>query len=345
MTLACKICKSNFPLINVESFLNKNLSFAPNCKWKSEDFANLIQTAISANTYMETIKVEGLPDPDTVHRKIHELNVDDIRKEFKASTKKIILQLKGKPVILIVDDTHEAFFGKTESVWINGYKYKKGCVGSYKFLAFSVLCEGKRYFVDVVPLKKKSNKNKIISSILKKIKKLLKIEAVLMDRGFCSSEIMDILEENGLKYIMLVPKKGDKLKKKIEKTVFYKKTTHTFYEGKENEKEFRIVIVKEKRIDKTIDWVFATNVNFTDVIKYIKIYKKRWNIETGFRVCDEALIKTKSVDISVRFLFFIFEIYLYNVWKFFEISIPFKRFLFACFVAVIYKRIFVKLDT
>jgi sugar/nucleoside kinase (ribokinase family) len=46
---------------------------------------------------------------------------------------------------------------------------------------------------------------------------------------------------------------------------------------------------------KGFDWVFATNIKYDKIFSYVRYYKKRWGIETTFRVQDEVRIKTKSL--------------------------------------------------
>lgn len=188
---------SNSSLIKIVVFLNKNLSFAPNCKWKAPDYANLLSVAIGANTYMETVKTESLPNPDTVHRKIEQLTTSNIHESFQMTNKKPIKSMRNKRLIAIFDETHVPFFGQPTSPWIHEYKPEKGCTGLFKFLVISVLYKDKRYFIDAVPLSLFSNRDVIIDLKLKELKRMFKIEAVLMDRGFCSAEIIKILEENG----------------------------------------------------------------------------------------------------------------------------------------------------
>lgn len=58
----------------------------------------------------------------------------------------------------------------------------------------------------------------------------------------------------------------------------------------------------------------------------MRYYKKRWGIETTFRVQDEVRIKTKSLIPLIRFALFVFECLLDNVWQFFKGRVPFRRF-------------------
>jgi IS4 transposase len=46
----------------------------------------------------------------------------------------------------------------------------------------------------------------------------------------------------------------------------------------------------------------------------IPTYKGRWRIETGFRVQDEARIKSKSKDMRIRFFYFVYEQALQLFW-------------------------------
>ena len=74
-----------------------------------------------------------------------------------------------------------------------------------------------------------------------------------------------------------------------------------------NKVETEIALVKEVL---GYDWVFATDLRIKDIRKYVAIYKRRWNIETMFRVHDEARIKTKSKVPIVRLFYFLISLLL-----------------------------------
>ena len=62
----------------------------------------------------------------------------------------------------------------------------------------------------------------------------------------------------------------------------------------------------------------------------IKKYKKRWQIETDFRVHDEARIKSKSNELIVRYFYFLVSLALMANWQVNRILHPeicFKRYL------------------
>ena len=83
-----------------------------------------------------------------------------------------------------------------------------------------------------------------------------------------------------------------------------------------------------KRLEMCLDWCFATNQQEIDLDGIIQTYRGRWNIETGFRVQDEATIKSKSKDVRIRFFLFAYEQMLQLIWSvFYKEEGTFKGFL------------------
>ena len=85
--------------------------------------------------------------------------------------------------------------------------------------------------------------------------------------------------------------------------------------------------IYDPKSEKNYDWVFATNVEEVLLENIISTYKKRWRIETQFRVQDEARIKCKSKDMKIRYFLFLFEQMLQTLWIcFHKEELPFKEF-------------------
>ncbi len=84
-----------------------------------------------------------------------------------------------------------------------------------------------------------------------------------------------------------------------------------------------------KRLNTEVDWVFATNLEEINLDEIIKTYRKRWRIETQFRVQDKAMIKCKSKEMKIRYFIFMFEQLLQTLWVCFhkKEEVSFKEFL------------------
>jgi len=78
----------------------------------------------------------------------------------------------------------------------------------------------------------------------------------------------------------------------------------------------KIIILKgisQNKNGEPIDWCFATNQNLD--FQILKIYRKRWNIETGFRIHDEARIKSKSANPLIRLFYHLLGMLFILVWR------------------------------
>ncbi|MFH1848629.1 MAG: hypothetical protein ABH879_00415, partial [archaeon] len=76
------------------------------------------------------------------------------------------------------------------------------------------------------------------------------------------------------------------------------------------------------------DWCFATNQK--PELGLVWTYRKRWNHETGFRIQDEAKIKTKSSNPLIRFFYHLLSMLLILIWRIknrLGAYITFKRFI------------------
>jgi len=287
-----------------------------------------------------------VPNKTTYLAKIRNVKVHDIQVMIDNSIDRFIerlMKLKGliRKITLAFDFTEEEYYGKLINEYVVKGKCKNGTNKFFKFLTCNICIEGQRFTVGFQVWKKGLNKAKYMKKMLKKVQELgFKIRLVTMDRGFYSQKIFRMLDKQGLKF--LVPAKMyEPIKKKVI-AYFWKKgkriTTHVigsngkFFTGK------LIIYPKEKKISEIRReckkngadskeilkhfFVFFTNSPLTRfdlwVKKYDKkipgYYKKRWGIETSYRVKNEFAIPTCSRSSSIRTFYFGFKVILYNNW-------------------------------
>ena len=83
---------------------------------------------------------------------------------------------------------------------------------------------------------------------------------------------------------------------------------------------FTLVIVVESPKKPDDEWsvfAYATNmhVDRNNAIKLADNYRKRWGIETGYRVKEEVRGKTCSCNYAIRLFLQLLSILLYNLWQ------------------------------
>ena len=73
---------------------------------------------------------------------------------------------------------------------------------------------------------------------------------------------------------------------------------------------------------------FVTNIKFDDPERIVDIipeeYRYRWGIETSYRVEDGFEAKTTSRNFTLRVIYFMLSIILYNLWILTRVEVPGK---------------------
>jgi hypothetical protein len=296
---------------------------------------DLLKSAV-AKTYLETVGNRA----DSIHLAIKQVPISNIVWEFRNTVEHLgtRFDLKTKNVVLAFDYTNEDFYGDPKGMWIYGAPGEHGVTGKFKFLSCFIVNSDipQRIPLLSVPVKLGHNMATTVSWCIGLIEPLVNaVDLTIFDRGFYSKDLMLTLAHSEYPYLIFVPRNpqikseiesmqvGEK--KKIlydytvnkEKTVFKGKTTLAFLKQ-----------IFDKKSEKFYDWAFATNQSAIDLDYIIPTYKKRWRIETGFRVQDEARISSKSIDPRIRFFFFAYEQILQLLWVvLYKEEVSFKQFL------------------
>jgi putative transposase len=307
----------------------------------------LIEAAANSAFVNESCKAtKEISQSQIIYRKLEENNIDKIQERFKENTVQFLKMLKiysrNKKFILSFDETEEPFYGELNKFENNLYLHDlvyetKGAKYGYKYLTVAITCNsGIRYIIDGIILKRGNYIEDYVYEMIGQVKEHIKIEVVLFDRGFNNWGIIFKLQELKVHYMIFWRKQGSWYKEPLrnlnkgefcEVTKKYKycrdKSGYWVYS--------KFVIVKQLEYEDVInDWIFATDLNKKSSEKYVKRYKKRWGIETIFRVTDDIRIYTTSTNPLVRYFLFMFTCFVYNIWKFFQFFLG-KEFTLANF--------------
>ena len=288
-----------------------------------EFLAVLLEAALTCD-FMEGAcrRVSGACDAETLFNRLcgvdYSLLLDVFRQDVLRNVTAFRSLSRNRKQTLIADVTYEPYYGSRPNVWVHKQVFHKGASGSYQFLVLSVLAWGRREIVGVLPLKRGDDKNQLLLNLLDDLKHRLRVDCLLLDRGFDSGRLILELKRRRLRFLMLW-RTSEYLRGEFERMgkSKWKRIRHTV-KVDVVEVSFTLVLVKGVKVEgdeKTYRWVFATNMRENQPIKYILQYRRRWGIETIFRVMDGLQIKTKSTNITKRLFLLLFTVYLYNSWK------------------------------
>ncbi len=312
----------------------------------------LITTALNCAFVNESCKSSGMiSKSQVIYRKLNGLTIIKLQESFRKQSIKFMKRLKifsrNRKFIISFDETEEDYWGELNKNIDNLY-IDNGCENPkakhhYYYLAVAITSnDGTRYILDAKILKRGEYIEDVIYDMAKFIKKHLPIEVALFDRGFGWGVIYK-LQKLKINYIVFWKKQGEWYKKYFDKMedgeFFQLNRTSKYNRNMTNYKvKSNFILIKQLEYkDKKYDWIFATDLNLDSTEKYVKRYKKRWGIETIFRVNDKIRIYTTSTNPIIRYFLFLFTCFVYNVWKFFQsfIGEEFSRSNF-CTVFTIY---------
>jgi len=290
----------------------------------------IVQDLIEAGrteSYAETVGNKA----DTIHRRLKECSENDLKKAFEFNTRKAIKRMGLKKVVLGMDATKELYFGRNGKLNVRQVKNEKGTTEAFAYLVLSVV-EPKPLPLMAIPYRQGDDLTTLAKELLNYARSLsLEIEVVLFDRGFYIWDLINYLSSAKMSYLIFVPQ-NKAMKKYIKQTNLIGSYEHIRKYNKCKScfvGRTKIVVIKDLfRDKKDYFWCFATNLKQS--IGLIGKYKQRWQIETDFRVQDEARIKTKSNIALIRYFYFLASLILLANWEVNRAIYPtvsFKRYL------------------
>lgn len=334
MVNEAKLC---FNLGILKHFINYSLALKKETnKTTGFELITPLLDSVAHNTYVETIGNKA----DTLYLRAKEGLTEMVTHSYLDYINRLSQKFdwKSKKLILAFDYTDEDFYGDVQGFDIHGWTGKSGVTGKFKFLTCSIVNDDipEKIPLISIPIVMGHYKSYAITYCLSLIKPFIgKIELILFDRGFYDKDLMYELIKSNYPFLIFVPKQKDKQEllyplDKAEQIAIYNEFTVNKEKSKFHAENILIFLkeIYDKKSDKEYDWVFATNVEDIELDSIIKTYKKRWRIETAFRVQDEATIKCKSKDMKIRYFLFMFQQMLQTQWVcFYKDEVSFKKFL------------------
>ena len=280
-------------------------------------------------------KHKARPDSDTFLLRLNKIDRNSAASMLSKLNQQTLQKAKEKgafkkKVILAIDLTFIPYYGKMTR-WVNGGKPKQGTSYFHVWATLRVVSPGRRFTIKAIPIKRgcldAASMAKTVDELLAQAKSLnLKVELVLLDKGFCWQEILAHLQTSGYKF--LVALKKDKKAKEVILDYFKtgKGQVRRFGKGKgENRVIFNLTIhrfkkKRRKRVRNILELygAFATNLGFKEAMRVWErlpeYYRKRWGIETGYRVDGGFRAMTTSKNEKLRFIYYQYMVFLENLW-------------------------------
>ncbi len=272
---------------------------------------------------------KAIPSGDTIHDYINSNSVDYIMSTFRKINTEIIdmAQLKGTTHDVAIDFHNVPYYGDKNTSGVRGIQPKNGTSWGYSFCSLDIIGKIKLTLdvIDITGLTK--NYAVLIESLLQRINLMgIHVSTLFMDAEFFNFPVISTLHQLHTHYIIAVAS-NKKINRMLceHKKKFGSTSTILEYQFEKGGPVFNIVAILNPKYDPTAKkekgnkeyFLFATDLEVNSTEEFIKMvpeeYRKRWNIETGYRVKNIFKIRTCSKSKVVRVLFFLIQCLLYNV--------------------------------
>lgn len=255
----------------------------------------------------------------TVLDKIAEFD-SSIIEQMIAEAREVVLNVAkrfgfcNRRTIVSIDFHDKPFYGNKHLKEIVGTKKKAGTCYAYRYATICICEEGIRFNLATIAVTQLDLKKDVVVELIREARKYVAIGLVLLDRGFNSTEIFEIMKDERTKYVMPLIKysKVKELCNQTKKEVDV--VEYIFYENRAIEYQTKVKVIIDKREE---TYYFVTNIQGetkTILTLIIEAYRKRWGIETGYRVADEFYAMTTSVKFSIRCFLNLLSFLLQDLW-------------------------------
>jgi hypothetical protein len=291
----------------------------------------VFKAATNATSIEQMAEISGGPNADTIRYHLNEkVTIEDIETMLKEHMKRYIEILKRKfgPVVeveIAEDWTDEMFYGDKNTPSIIGTKPKAGTCRAFEYFTVSIVMRGYRFLLFAYPMDSRENLVFYKNRALQFIRELgLKPKLETFDRGFRSVDVFAFQKDEKIPFIcpavqdekferwiaaaekFPVRFNGWQMQNADRETVEVDlMATKEFYENEKGE-------IKERY--RGFYTTLPKSAYNDDPETLAKMYGGRWGIETAHRCEDEFRIKSTSVNATVRYLYFVASVLIYNLW-------------------------------
>ena len=272
----------------------------------------------ASNDLRSKIPEIKIPSADTIFNYIKSNSTKYILSSFRKINNEIVemMNLKNKAHDIAIDFHDIEYYGSRDTPCIRGIKPKNGTSWGYSFCTLDIIGNSK-LTLDIIDINGLSKDySRLIESLFERIENMgVKVGTVYMDREFFNQKVISKMEEQKLDFV-IAAKSNKRIKEMLEKhrKEYGDTSTVLEYKFQKGGPAFNIVAMWDQEKGYIL---FATNKKISSIDTFVKQihqeYRKRWNIETGYRVKNDFKIRTCSKSHVARTLFFVVQCIMYNI--------------------------------
>lgn len=301
-----------------------NLGSNLNASYSAREIIYPLINACTTQTTVNQVTQNGSngPTEGTIRYRLRDLDVCTVQNSLNEILKRNIMDtLPNSPLALAIDLVLIPFYGdeKNRGDTVRS-KARQGTTHFFSYASIYVIKKNKRYTLALKYVKKGESLKDTVDFLIKEIAEYgVKIKSIYLDREFFTVSVINHLQEMGVPFIIPCVLRGRS--GGIRKLLTGRKSYYTTYTmcSKDDEATFQVNIVlkysKGKYKREGVKY-FAYAVNGMDVPieKTFNEYRKRFGIESSYKLMNASRAKTTSKKPALRLLYLGLGFLLINIW-------------------------------
>ena len=233
--------------------------------------------------------------------------------------------LKGRNVDLAIDYTKVPYYGKPMKKISELFRRKgsRGTNNHHAYASVYVILRNRRFTLSILPLRQGASLVKIVLSLLRDAEYCgINTKRLFLDKEFCTVPIQNALQERRIPYCMAVKQTGKVKGVKAKVREHRRKTSrmkHTWkgLNGESSTADLYIIRRNARKgtgRTKTQFFTYAVWGFKLHPKEMRDLYRKRFGIESTYRMYNEVRGRTSSRNPALRYLYVIVAFVVLNQW-------------------------------
>lgn len=299
---------------------------------QTADLWRLLLGAAARHTTIEAVGTDLLdaPHANTVRghltAQLPPATIPDLERHWNdALAARVPDWLRARPQEIAVDFHDEPYYGRCDAAdpdnWVCRGEAQAGTTYFYRCATAYVMQRDVRLTLAVVFVKPSDDKVTLVERLLTRVRELgVRLHCLYADKGFCTIPVLRWLLAQHLPAIVAAPIRGKHggTRALCQGHRSYH-TTHTFQSAEHGEVTVPVTVVRtfqrRRSGQRRAAWLLYVCLRVTDAPPRVrKRYRRRFGIESSYRLMEQVRARTTSPSAGLRFLLMGLALVLVNVW-------------------------------
>ncbi|MHA1286379.1 MAG: ISH3 family transposase [Candidatus Thorarchaeota archaeon] len=268
-----------------------------------------------------------VPTENAVRYHLGKLDMDRMGEANSTILTEVVGSLlrEGRRYVFAIDFTDDPYYGRgveENAEHVVSGRRKRSTNRFYRYASLYIVDRFNRITLSVVPVRRGTWNIDYIREFVSVLddlreRKGIGIEALLLDRGFYSTDIFSFLQGNGIPYIVPVRQQGREMMSILDTN----RTRYASYtmDGRSGSVDLTVVVRARNRMGtrgrhgRVAYGYVVHGVDWTPR-RIFDEYRKRFAIESSYRIRNMIRTRTSTRDPTIRYLYAIVSMLLKNVW-------------------------------